>query len=130
MNLVDVVEKLHANPNAKNILAFRTGDTVEVAVRIKEGEKIQMGSVVLLIIGRNEGGEPLQIPNLYGLSIFDAKDSVLKIKSLSFISICPDCLNYDDSLKARVETQTPEYIDGVLSPFGTTVTVFASPNFE
>ena len=36
MNLVDVVEKLHANPNAKNILAFRTGDTVEVAVRIKE----------------------------------------------------------------------------------------------
>ena len=42
MNLVDVVEKLHANPNAKNILAFRTGDTVEVAVRIKEGEKTRI----------------------------------------------------------------------------------------
>jgi hypothetical protein len=49
---------------------------------------------------------------------------------LSYIAICPDCLNYDDSLKAKVETQTPEYIAGVLSPFGTTVTVFASPNFE
>lgn len=97
---------------------------------IKEGEKIQIGSVVLLVIGRNEGGEPIQIPNLYGLSIFDARDSVLRIKSLSYIAICPDCLNYDDSLKAKIETQTPEYIEGVLSPFGTTVTVFASPNFE
>jgi len=97
---------------------------------IKEGEKIQIGSVIVLIIGRNEGGEPVQIPNLFGLSMFSAKDSVLAVRSLSFISVCPDCLNYEDSLKAKVEIQTPEYIEGVLSPFGTTVTVFASPNFN
>jgi beta-lactam-binding protein with PASTA domain len=97
---------------------------------IKEGQKIQIGSVILLIIGRNEGGAPVQIPNLYGLSIFAAKDSVMAIPSLTFISVCPDCINYEDSLKARVETQTPEYIEGVLSPSGTTVTIFASPNFQ
>ena len=97
---------------------------------IKEGEKIQIGSVVLLIIGRNEGGEPIQIPNLYGLTMFEAKDSVLALPSLSFIAVCPDCLNYEDSLNARIETQSPEYIEGVRSPFGTSVTVFASPNFD
>jgi large subunit ribosomal protein L19 len=39
MNLIDVVEKKYANPNAEKLPAFRTGDTVEVAVKIKEGEK-------------------------------------------------------------------------------------------
>ena len=97
---------------------------------IKEGEKIQIGSVVHLIIGRNEGGEPIQIPNLYGLTILAAKDSVLALPSLTFIAVCPDCLNFEDSLNAKIESQSPEYIEGVLSPFGTSVTVFASPNFE
>jgi len=40
MNLIDVVEKKYANPNAKTFAPFKTGDTVEVAVRIKEGEKL------------------------------------------------------------------------------------------
>ena len=42
MNLVDVVEKIHANLNVSKFPAFRTGDTVEVAVRIKEGEKTRI----------------------------------------------------------------------------------------
>ncbi len=42
MNLLDVVEQKYANPNAKNIQNFKTGDTVEVAVRIKEGEKTRI----------------------------------------------------------------------------------------
>lgn len=39
MNLVDLVEKKHSNPNTAKLPAFRPGDTIEVAVRIKEGEK-------------------------------------------------------------------------------------------
>jgi large subunit ribosomal protein L19 len=39
MNLVDVVEQKYSNPNATKFPAFRTGDTIEVAVKIKEGEK-------------------------------------------------------------------------------------------
>jgi beta-lactam-binding protein with PASTA domain len=126
------------NRGLKYKIEYRTSSEADGAVlqqkyqgkTIKEGEKIQIGSVVLLIIGRNEGGEPIQIPNLYGLSIFAARDSVLAIRSLNYISICPDCINLEDSLNAKVETQSPEYIDGVLSPFGTTVTVFATPNFN
>lgn len=126
------------NRGLKYKIEYKTSSEADGAVlqqkykgkTIKEGEKIQIGSVVLLIIGRNEGGEPIQIPNLYGLNIFAAQDSVLAIPSLTFVSICPDCLNHEDSLNAKVESQSPEYIEGVLSPFGTTVTVFASPNFD
>jgi large subunit ribosomal protein L19 len=42
MNLIDVVEKKYANPNSSKFEAFKTGDTVEVAVRIKEGEKTRI----------------------------------------------------------------------------------------
>ncbi len=44
MNLIDVVEQKYSNPNATKFPAFRTGDTVEVAVRIKEGEKTRTQS--------------------------------------------------------------------------------------
>lgn len=98
--------------------------------KIKEGEKIQIGSVILLVIGRNEAGPPVQIPNLYGLTVNAARDSIMAIPSLSFQPVYIDCRTAQDSLSARVQTQSPEYIDGVLSPSGTTVTVTASPNFE
>jgi large subunit ribosomal protein L19 len=39
MNLIDVVEKKYANPNVAKLPDFKTGDLIEVAVRIKEGEK-------------------------------------------------------------------------------------------
>jgi large subunit ribosomal protein L19 len=42
MNLIDVVEKKHANPNASKFADFKTGDTIEVGVRIKEGEKTRI----------------------------------------------------------------------------------------
>lgn len=126
------------NRGLKYKIEYKTSSEADGAVlqqkyhgrTIKEGEKLQIGSVVLLVIGRNEGGEPVQIPNLYGLSMFAARDSVLAVPSLSFVGVCPDCLNYEDSVNAKVETQTPEYIEGVRSPFGTTVTVFATPNFD
>lgn len=97
---------------------------------IKEGQKIQIGSVILLIVGRNEGGAPVQIPNLYSLTIAAAQDSISKISSLEFLFICPDCLTHEDTLSAKINEQTPEYIEGVLSPYGTKVTVFATPNFK
>jgi len=38
-NLVQLVEKKHHNPKVKDLPQFRTGDTVNVGVRIQEGEK-------------------------------------------------------------------------------------------
>lgn len=42
MNLVDLVESKYKNENVTKLPAFKTGDTVEVGVRIKEGEKTRV----------------------------------------------------------------------------------------
>lgn len=42
MNLVELVEKKYSSQSAKNFPAFKTGDTIEVGVRIKEGEKTRV----------------------------------------------------------------------------------------
>lgn len=39
MNLVDVVNQDHLSANVKKFPAFKSGDTVAVSVKIKEGEK-------------------------------------------------------------------------------------------
>lgn len=97
--------------------------------KIKGGQKIPIGSKVVLIVGRNEGGEPVQIPNLYGLTISEAKMRLSEISSLMFNLNCPDCMNSEDSSNARIESQSPEFIEGVLSPAGTTVTINATKKF-
>lgn len=97
---------------------------------IKSGEKLPIGSVIILIVGRNEGGEPVQIPNLYGLTLDEAKALLSESNGISFISVCPDCINESDSIRARIESQVPEFIEGTLSPYGTSVTVYATPNFK
>ncbi|HLW57593.1 MAG TPA: 50S ribosomal protein L19 [Bacteriovoracaceae bacterium] len=42
MNLVKLVEEKYSSDRVKNFPAFRTGDTVEVGVRIREGEKTRI----------------------------------------------------------------------------------------
>ncbi len=42
MNLVDVVNENHKNPNVENFPDFRTGDTITVHCRIREGEKTRI----------------------------------------------------------------------------------------
>lgn len=39
MNLIDIVNNDHQSGNVKNFPDFRTGDTITVSVRIKEGDK-------------------------------------------------------------------------------------------
>lgn len=96
---------------------------------IRSTGKLPVGSVVTLIVGRNDGGDPVQIPNLYGLTLGDAKQLIRSNVGLNFFSVCPECLTKEDSLKARIESQVPSFVEETLSPFGTTVTVYASPNF-
>jgi beta-lactam-binding protein with PASTA domain len=99
--------------------------------RIKEGVKIPIGSMITVIVGRNEGGQPVSLPNLYGLTIFEARERLANISTLNYMLICPDCISYEDSLMARIESQTPEYVDSIfLVPAGTTITVYARKNFQ
>ena len=54
MNLIDVVNEIHANPKVKDIPDFRTGDTISVHARITEGSKsrIQIFQGVCIAIKR------------------------------------------------------------------------------
>lgn len=97
---------------------------------IKEGVKIPIGSIITLVVGKNEMGEPVQIPDLYGLTIFEARERLAALGSFVFNPQCPECLTYEDSTAARVTSQSPEYIEGAMVPTGSTFTVNATKNFS
>jgi beta-lactam-binding protein with PASTA domain len=92
---------------------------------IREGKRIPIGSTITIIVGKNQGGEPVQVPDLMGLTISEARGR-LNGTSLSLFLVCDDCLNSQDSSSAIIYSQSPEYLEGVLTPSGTTVSVQAS----
>lgn len=80
--------------------------------KIKGGVKIPIGSRITLIVGQNDAGEPILIPNLIGLSY---AESLTLLNSLGFpyTFLSNDCSTTEDSLAARVVTQSPEFILGM-----------------
>lgn len=96
---------------------------------IAPGTKIPIGSTVKLIIGRDEVGIPLELPNLYGMTIDEARERVSAMSNMDFFPICPDCVTKADSMIARVQSQSPEYTEGAVVASGGSITVFASKEF-
>jgi hypothetical protein len=76
--------------------------------RIQEGERLPIGAVVTLIVGQNDEGEPIPLPNLIGLTMSEAQFIFDTLGVSSFSFICPDCLNGQDSSAARIFSQSPE----------------------
>lgn len=97
---------------------------------IDKGRKIPIGSKIKLIVGRNEGGIPLSLPNLLGLSIVDARERVLSMGNVGFDVVCATCITKADSMAARVVSQSPEFIEDAMISSGTTITVVASKDYE
>jgi beta-lactam-binding protein with PASTA domain len=89
--------------------------------RIKEGDRIPIGAVVTLIVGQNDQGEPITIPNFVGLTMSDARYIMDTLGVTSYSFVCPDCSTSQDSLAAIIFSQTPEFIEGS--------TVFKSTQF-
>ncbi|MFT7344854.1 MAG: hypothetical protein ACI9XP_001443 [Lentimonas sp.] len=98
--------------------------------RIAKEQKIPIGSMINIVVGRNEGGMPVQVPDLYGMTIKEAKDRLANMPGLNFFPVCLECVTAQDSLVARVSSQSPQYIEGEMSPGGSTVTVNATLNFQ
>lgn len=96
---------------------------------IKGGQKLPIGSMIKLIVGEEIGGEPVLLPNLYGLTIDEARNRLNAVGGLEFIPVCQDCVTASDSAVARVISQNPEFSDGALIMTGSTVTVIASKAF-
>lgn len=96
---------------------------------IREGQKVPVGATITLVVGKNDAGEPTAIPNLYGLTIFEAKARLTELGAFGFLPVCNECLTYEDSLAARIESQSPEFVEGMMIPAGSTITVYATKNF-
>ncbi len=93
---------------------------------VRAGKRLPIGSTIKLIVGRGEAGIPQDLPNLYGLSIEEAQARVAKMSNMSFQPICKGCVTREDSLAARVETQSPEFTEGGRVASGTTISVYAT----
>lgn len=90
---------------------------------IKEGARIPIGSTILLVVGRNQGGEPVQVPDLSCMTINEVKSALSSLSSVTLFESYVGCATAEDSLSAKVTSQTPEFIEGVLSPAGATITI-------
>ncbi len=77
---------------------------------ISKGTRIPIGSEVTLVVGKNEIGALIELPNLVGMNYRDALN-LLDSKGLRSIStICNDCETMQDSLSAVVFGQSPEFV--------------------
>ncbi|MBI3238484.1 MAG: hypothetical protein HYZ43_06540, partial [Flavobacteriia bacterium] len=81
-----------------------------------------------IIVGKNEGGEPVQVPNLGGITISEARGRLSGTSLSLFIGSCEGCMNAQDSTTAIIQAQSPEYMEGVMIPSGSTVTIQAIKN--
>jgi len=96
---------------------------------VKEGAKVPIGATIVLIVGQNDAGEPVDIPDLYGLTLAEAQELLMQTGEFTFVPVCADCITSEDSLAARIESQSPEYIEGITIPSRSTITVYATKDF-
>jgi len=75
---------------------------------IKTGDSVRKGDKIKLILGQTGTGTAM-VPNLYGLSL-DSAERALTMASLTlgYPFYDGDVLSAEDSLKARIYTQTPK----------------------
>lgn len=99
--------------------------------KIEGGKKIPVGSKIKLVIGRNEVGVPLDYPNLYGLTVVDARRRVDNMMNMEFmLGVCEGCITSEDSTSAFVYDQSPEYVEGMQIASGGSIVVMARMSLE
>jgi beta-lactam-binding protein with PASTA domain len=129
-------ESVLKNRGLKYSIVFETTREADGAVLnqkykgapIKEGTRIPIGSTIQLVVGKNQAGEPVQIPDFACLTINEVKARLAELSSITLFESYSGCENAEDSLNAKVVSQTPEFIDGVLSPAGSTITILLQKN--
>lgn len=92
---------------------------------IKEGTKIPIGSVIMLVVGQNDTAQPVESIDLTGLTISEAKARLSGISLHLFVGVCNGCTNAADTTTAVINSQSPEYMEGVMVSPGSTITVSA-----
>jgi len=108
------------------------GSVLEVLYKgkpIGEGMMVPVGSTITLIVGENDRGEPVAIPNFYGLTYSEAR-SIIDTLGVPISYICSDCFTSEDSIAARIIIQSPEFIEGQTVPKSTPFVLHLKKDFE
>jgi beta-lactam-binding protein with PASTA domain len=92
---------------------------------IKEGEKLPVGATITLVVAQNALGEPVELPDLIGLTISEAQQRLSELGNVELMMVCEGCDTREDSLGAVIESQSPEYLEGIKIPAGSTISVQA-----
>jgi len=86
---------------------------------VKEGESLQKGSVIDLVLGKGLSNERTALPYLIGMNLNPAKDRIL-VSALTLGSYVYDntIVTSSDTAKAFIYKQNPEYRDNSTIPLG------------
>jgi eukaryotic-like serine/threonine-protein kinase len=90
--------------------------------KIPEGDSLQKGSVIDLVLGKGLSNQRTSVPYLLGMNLEPAKDKIL-FSSLSLGTYVYDnsILSRNDSLNAFVYKQNPEYKDDASLQLGSAI---------
>ncbi len=77
---------------------------------ISKGTRIPIGSEITLVVGQNEIGVLIELPNVVGMNYQDALNLLNSTGLRSISTICNDCETLQDSLSAVVFGQSPEFV--------------------
>lgn len=98
--------------------------------RVKEGDRIPMGAIITLIVGQNDLGEPIPLMNFVGMSMDEARYVMDTMGVTSYTFVCPECSTREDSLAAKIFSQTPEFIEGTTAYKSTQFTFSMKLGFD
>lgn len=93
---------------------------------IREGTRVPIGAVITIVVGKSQGGEPVELPDLMSMTISEARGRLSGTSLSLLLGGCDGCLDALDSANAIIHTQSPEYLEGTVVPSGTTITVSAA----
>ena len=139
---INFAESILNQRGLKYIIKYRpsseaNGSVIEQQYKgstISEGTRILIGSVITLIVGQNDNENPIDAPNLVGLTMDQALHVLDTMGITSYNIICPDCFTYEDSTSAIIFSQTPEYIEGATvlksTQFTITMQIMSEPKLE
>ncbi|CAG5084332.1 PASTA domain-containing protein [Parvicella tangerina] len=96
---------------------------------VKGGEKLLKGSVITVVHGSGEGGAPVDLPNVKGITVGEANKILTAANLLIEVVYEPEAMTLVDSLNYVVTKQNPSPYSvpqGIVAS-GTTVSLIAGP---
>jgi beta-lactam-binding protein with PASTA domain len=136
-NLVDLpkrqaVSLIESSGLEIGLLIYRPDLSIDVVIdqlyngkNIPEGDSLQKGSVVDLVLGKGWSNQLTSVPDLIGMNLEPAKNKIL-VSSLNLVTYTYDntILNREDTLNAFVYKQIPEFKNDASLQLGSAIYIW------